>query len=342
MRKVVAFLGNFLLVASILVLLALSLTPTQIGFSLHSIISGSMEPALNTGGLIALKTIPPEKVNLEDIICFNEADSAIPICHRVIDKEITETGFNFRTKGDALEEADNWIVSSENLLGIVVYHLPFLGLLAKNIRTPLGFFITIVIPAIIIIILEIINYLKPTRARVQRAAELRKNMLSPANSFAQISIALLGLLWLTIAGNTQSRPLNSFPVQETKNGIYSSVHSRTIRNDGYFPLIICMTSSDKDIIFENNSFLLSSGEEKKIKINNGQDHSIIITRGFLPTLPSNMLYQLFQWNLLLSPLISIAIPIGPILIIGWFLLGGNNSKREEHRARAKQMEGRLI
>jgi len=284
----------------------------------------------------------PENVNVEDIICFNEKDSAVPVCHRVIDKEITEAGLTFHTKGDALEEADQWTVYAEDILGRVVFHLPYVGLLANSIRTPAGFFVTIVLPGIIIIFLELVDYFKPTRARVQRAAELRKTILSPANSFLQIGIALIVLLWLTIAGNTQSRPLNSFPQQASEEDIYASTHTRTIRNDGYLPLVICMVAENEDIIFKDNHFLLLPGEEKQTKIYNGQNDNIIVTRGFLPTLPSKTLYQLFVWNHTFSPLITIALPLSPILVLGWLLLGGNNSKREEHRTRARQMQGRLI
>jgi len=342
MKKIINAMGNLLLGAGLVLLIAVSLAPTQLGFSFHSIISSSMDPALKAGGLIGLKTIDPKTINVDDIICFETEDESVPVCHRVINIIQTSQGTGYQTKGDAVEDMDSWIVSPDRVLGRVVFHLPGIGLLSSLLQTPLGFTLSIVVPAIIIILLEIIKFFSHSRARVRRAQERRKTILTPANTFAQIGLAMIGLIWLTVAGNTQRRPVDSFKEQINTADRQIVERSRIIYNEGKLPLVICTLSDDKSIEMSEYYFYLKPGEQKKVDISGGSPDSIIITRGFLPLLPGHTLYKLFLWSVPLSAPASAAIPIFPFILIGWFLLGGIYSSRADHRERARQMKGRLI
>jgi signal peptidase len=117
--------------------------------------TGSMEPAIPVGGVVVIKTVDPESLREGDIICF-KISGPTTITHRIIN--ITEEGFI--TKGDANEDPDQGIVKRENIVGKALFTIPYLGYLSHFVRTPLGFILLIVIPASLIIIMEIRNIMK--------------------------------------------------------------------------------------------------------------------------------------------------------------------------------------
>jgi signal peptidase len=122
--------------------------------------TGSMEPTIPVGSIVVIKPTDLETLNIGDIICFKiESESATTVTHRIFN--ITNEGFI--TKGDANEDPDQWIVKRENIVGKVIAIIPYIGYVGYFVRTPIGFTLLIVIPATLIIILEIRNILKETK-----------------------------------------------------------------------------------------------------------------------------------------------------------------------------------
>ena len=119
--------------------------------------SGSMEPAIPVGGVVVIKAVDTETLKVGDIICFKLSESTTTsITHRIIN--ITDEGFI--TKGDANEDPDQWIVKKENVIGKVILTIPYIGYIGYFVRTPIGFTLLIILPASLIIILEIRNIIK--------------------------------------------------------------------------------------------------------------------------------------------------------------------------------------
>jgi signal peptidase len=127
--------------------------------------TGSMEPAIPVGGIVVIKPVDPETLKIGDIICFRLSEPT-SITHRIIN--ITDEGFI--TKGDANEDPDQWIVKKENVIGKAILTVPFIGYLGYFVRTPIGFILLIVIPATIIIIMEIRNIIKEQRKQGETRA----------------------------------------------------------------------------------------------------------------------------------------------------------------------------
>jgi signal peptidase len=126
--------------------------------------TGSMEPAIPVGGIVVIKPVDPETLKIGDIICFQLSESAITsVTHRIFN--ITDEGFI--TKGDANEDPDQWIVKKENVIGKAILTVPFIGYIGYFVRTPIGFILLIVIPASLIIIIEIRNIAKELRKQKQ-------------------------------------------------------------------------------------------------------------------------------------------------------------------------------
>lgn len=96
-------------------------------FSVSVVLSGSMEPALKTGGLIFtdIKKVNPEK---GDIITYCRDD--MMITHRV-----SASGKNgYVTKGDANMSEDPGLVQPGQIQGTVVWSLPYLGYCAVFLK----------------------------------------------------------------------------------------------------------------------------------------------------------------------------------------------------------------
>jgi len=124
--------------------------------------TGSMEPAIPVGGIVVIKPVNPDTLKVGEIICFKiESESSTTVTHRIFN--ITDEGFI--TKGDANEDPDQWIVKKENVIGKVIAVIPYIGYLGYFVRTPIGFILLILIPATLIILMEIRNIIKETKRK---------------------------------------------------------------------------------------------------------------------------------------------------------------------------------
>ncbi len=96
-------------------------------YTVFQIGSNSMAPTITTNDLILVKI--SKKIDVDDIITFE--DGNVLVTHRVISK----TGSGFITKGDANNERDKQITSSQ-VVGKVVKIFPNMGVWFKVITTP--------------------------------------------------------------------------------------------------------------------------------------------------------------------------------------------------------------
>ena len=141
MKKLVTWLGWTVLIVVLAVMAFVMVTTIQFGWEYDVVLSGSMEPVLNVGGLVIIRPVNPQSVAVGDIISFNMPGISTPVCHRVIELKTTDDGLVFRTKGDANEEADPDIVPMQAVTGRAVLHLPYVGNLATLTdfgRTPVA------------------------------------------------------------------------------------------------------------------------------------------------------------------------------------------------------------
>lgn len=87
------------------------------GFKPILVMSGSMEPTINTYQFVIAKPISAEELKINDIVTYRAANG-LTIIHRII--EINDEGFIF--KGDANEEADENIVTAEQIGYKVIWY----------------------------------------------------------------------------------------------------------------------------------------------------------------------------------------------------------------------------
>lgn len=122
------------------------------------VLSGSMVPTVHVGDGVLVRYIEPENIKVGDILVFYAGNSnKIIVSHRVIDIYKHNNDINFQTKGDNVEDKDPFIVKSKNVIGKVIFRIPYIGYLTKFSKRPLLFVIFTIIPSILIVLDEIKN-----------------------------------------------------------------------------------------------------------------------------------------------------------------------------------------
>ena len=128
--------GTVILVLLILACLPLTL-PRLAGYSLYTVISGSMEPGIPVGSLVFVADADPALIEEGDVIAFYGAvDSAAVVTHRVVGN--SPAMGEFITKGDANEERDVNPVSYDEFIGKVEHVIPGAGGIAETLAGPVG------------------------------------------------------------------------------------------------------------------------------------------------------------------------------------------------------------
>ncbi len=121
--------------------------------SWHSYVvqSGSMEPSIMTGDLIIIKK--QDSYTKNDVVTFKDANKRT-VTHRVLEVSKSQPT-TFTTKGDANQTADIDTIKQEQIVGKVVQVIPKFGYVVRFIKSPWGFILTIITPAILIIYEEV-------------------------------------------------------------------------------------------------------------------------------------------------------------------------------------------
>ncbi len=122
----------------------------------YVVLSGSMEPELQPGDVVVVRSVSPAEVQEGDIITFRRDGGGGAgndmVTHRVIEKRTTDDGVVYRTKGDANEDPDQALVSHSQVIGEVWFHIPFVGRLFFFIKRPLVQGLLIAVPGFLLII----------------------------------------------------------------------------------------------------------------------------------------------------------------------------------------------
>lgn len=130
------------------------------GFRVFAVRSGSMEPAIQTGSIVLVKQQASYALN--DVITFlarsrvDLKESGATITHRIVGRSIdTDTEQVFITQGDANEEPDGALVTSNKVLGKTVLSIPYIGYVVNFAQTEIGFIALVIIPGTLIIYQEL-------------------------------------------------------------------------------------------------------------------------------------------------------------------------------------------
>jgi signal peptidase len=144
----------FVCLVIIALLLIISVLPITGNFKILTVLSGSMEPKIHTGSIVAVK--PATEYKVGDVITFGKiSKTETPTTHRIFDIKLQEGKPIYITKGDANNTPDMKEVLGSEVVGKVVFSVPYVGFAVDFAKKPFGFMLIIVIPAVIIIYDEI-------------------------------------------------------------------------------------------------------------------------------------------------------------------------------------------
>ena len=107
-----------------------------------------MSPAIDAGSIVVVR--PDNKFispivstpiyNRGDIIAFRSQNNPKTIItHRIVNVEVAKTGVFYKTKGDANDDVDGWVVNEQNVLGKTYFTLPFAGRVLAFAKSNIGF-----------------------------------------------------------------------------------------------------------------------------------------------------------------------------------------------------------
>lgn len=148
----------------ILLLVFLSYFNNPLQLRLYGVSSQSMYPTLKKGDLILVKRQNNYKNG--DIITFSNpkgVKKSDTVTHRIVGMTKEKGHVIYKTKGDANNGPDGWKVGENNIVGITIYYLPYLGYIISASKTPYGFILLILLPAFILLYTEIQNIKKELR-----------------------------------------------------------------------------------------------------------------------------------------------------------------------------------
>ncbi|SFR93116.1 signal peptidase, endoplasmic reticulum-type [Halomicrobium zhouii] len=132
----------------------------------YVVLSDSMSPAIDAGAVVFVGEVPANDISEGDVITIERAggsgDSS-RVTHRVVEVVEEDGERRFRTKGDANEDPDPSLVAPSNVIGVVQFHVPYMGYVTSFAQTRLGILALVVVPAVLLVVSEVWDLLSATK-----------------------------------------------------------------------------------------------------------------------------------------------------------------------------------
>jgi signal peptidase len=150
-------LGWLLSILLGLIVLSLGLIYFLPGYDIYMVRSDSMQPVFKAGDLII--SVPADSflagdIGIGSIIVYQLSDELVT--HRIISIE----GEQLTTKGDANEDPDARSVAFSQINGIFLFSIPVLGYAVDFVQSKTGWFVCILLPSFLLMVLIIRGILK--------------------------------------------------------------------------------------------------------------------------------------------------------------------------------------
>lgn len=131
-------------------LLIVSVLPITGNFKVMTVISGSMDPAIKIGSVVIVKPVSDYKIG--DVITFGPySKTKAPITHRIYDIRVEDSQPIYITKGDVNNAPDSRQIKKSDILGKVLFDVPYVGYAVDFAKKPMGFALIIIVPSAVII-----------------------------------------------------------------------------------------------------------------------------------------------------------------------------------------------
>jgi|SRR3989344_202328 len=159
--KTIGKIFEYIITAAILfvaLLVLSSVLPVPGGVKTYVVRSGSMEPTIKTGAVIVGR--PAETYKVGDIITFTHGRETTPTTHRIVEVSNNQ----YFTKGDANEDPDGVAIRKSDIIGKVLFDIPYLGYAIAAAQKPIGFAALVILPALIIILDQVTKIVREVKS----------------------------------------------------------------------------------------------------------------------------------------------------------------------------------
>jgi len=146
-KKICGFFSTLIVVCLVIVAIVLYL-PLIIGGKSMAVLSGSMEPKIPVGSIVCTKAIEFDELKIGDVISY-QVNQDVIVTHRI--NSIDRAKEEVVTKGDANNAVDGAPVTKDQIMGKVLYHLPYIGYISIYIKTPKGIMVVCGIVTLLIL-----------------------------------------------------------------------------------------------------------------------------------------------------------------------------------------------
>ncbi|MHA6252385.1 signal peptidase I SipW [Oceanobacillus sp. CAU 1775] len=140
--------------------------PEVFGYQIKTVLSGSMEPEIQTGSIIAVRPLESEEkqnLQVDDVITFMETKDKL-VTHRIIDVKETGEGAIYTTKGDNNNGPDRQPVLADNVVASYEgFTVPYAGYVASFAQSKNGVLVLLIIPGILMIGYSVVTILLAIR-----------------------------------------------------------------------------------------------------------------------------------------------------------------------------------
>lgn len=160
------------IVLVLLILLTLFFTATSLisggstkvfGYQLMTVLSGSMEPGIKTGSVIAVKPVTDAEGYEEgDVVTYRSADDPNTfITHRIQSVLQEGSGVAYVTKGDNNDTEDIAPVPADHVVGEYAHvTVPYLGYVLNFAKSKVGIVLMMIVPGVYLLIAQLVSVWK--------------------------------------------------------------------------------------------------------------------------------------------------------------------------------------
>lgn len=151
-KRIGSLMSTILLIIIIGVSICIYLNPDKsadiIGYRTYTVLTDSMEPIIPVGSLVISRSLDEgEEPQPNDIITFhaNRFGQDILLTHYFAEKDDVDGNVYYRTHANGINDYDPYNTTYDDLKGIYVYHVPYIGKAMLFVSSPYGIGLLIVI-----------------------------------------------------------------------------------------------------------------------------------------------------------------------------------------------------
>lgn len=176
-------LSMFIVIAAVLFAASKSPNKSMFGFRYYTVLTDSMVPEFSSGDMVFVKVSDAKGIKTGDVITFNPSSgSDAYLTHRVTEKITNYQGTGvtcFRTKGDANNADDSFLIDEDRVIGKVQFHVPKLGVIVRFVQLRWYFILPLI--ALLFVFFKMMKYYFDLKGK-ENSDHINQNIATEQNN----------------------------------------------------------------------------------------------------------------------------------------------------------------